>query len=121
MPEAISKLEEIAIAEGGRLVYMRSERELRALQSQGRKGLEQDQVSVPDAQAVIRTADGALREINVEIDGKYHGRMLSEKIGRLNKNKQATVWCATPEREAYLRPKLEACAYIELIIVEPES
>lgn len=116
LPMAISTIEANARAQGGELIYWRTEREVRAALL--RRKVDNEELSMADGQAVIRGADGRFHELNVEIDGEYYGKMLTEKLEKLTEHRQATLWCCTRARAAYLRKRLAGCAYAELLVLE---
>lgn len=59
------------------------------------------QLDIADARAVIQNRDGAVQEIDIEIDGQYYGKMLEEKAASLGRSSRPVLWaCSSPGRVA---------------------
>jgi hypothetical protein len=124
--DAWTRLEKHLATRGERLLHWKSEREIRsealkershqdyeaAMKKAGGhyKNLKQYQaktksdagfisVNVADAQAVIERGDGTVYSVDIEIDGQYYGKMLSDKIGQMaelaGKSNSAVIWATS--------------------------
>ena len=134
------KLEQRLAEQGERLLHWKSERQVRseAMSERSRHQAEQQRASTPknrlhnlkqyrpkqenidaqavnvgDAQAVIERADGSLYTLDIEIDGKYFGKMLKQKIVDMKELSQKSgtplIW-ATSGRERAARIGQEVSA-----------
>ena len=108
---------------GGQLVSWASERNLRRENrlEQPVKNRDNSQV-ISDARATIENNSGQLEEIEIEIDGQYHGRMLKEKIRILANSARTTVWVTTPERVIRVKQAIQEAqaSNIRVLCLEKE-
>ena len=104
MQDAFSRLEKDLEARGAVLVEWRNERELRGEQRReqirlkGRAAGSRSRLNfedIADGQAVIQEADGQLTTLDIEADGAYYGRMLTNKLADLGRSGRPTLWVTT--------------------------
>lgn len=120
--EVYLHLAEEARAQGGELVAWRAERDLRgAFHRLARQAERQHGAppawEIPDAQAVIVTADGSTQEVDIEIDGQYYGKMLRQKAVRFGTGGRPTLWVCVPAREPVVRRATQPYANIRVLVV----
>ena len=145
--DARTKLEKHYRTHGERLLYWKSERQVRsealsershqeyaaAKASHHLSNLKQyraktrtdvgfEAVNVGDAQAVIKKADGSTYNVDIEIDGKYFGKMLAQKIGSMQELSQKSgtplVWATSGAiRTTRIKREVEAAGATANIIV----
>jgi predicted ArsR family transcriptional regulator len=102
------RLEAQARAQGERLSEWRSERELRGEHNrlvnraltEGRKVPEDQEIA--DARAVfVNETTGEVRELDIEADGQYFGKMLRSKAQRFGQSARPVLWsCEGARRSA---------------------
>jgi len=61
---------------------------------------------IPDARAIIQSAEGVSGELDIEIDGQYFGKMLSEKIKSLAKSGRPMLWATSATRVGRIQTEL---------------
>lgn len=140
--DARTKLERQYSQNGERLLYWKSERQVRseALSERSHREFEQaraeatkthnyqnlkqyqartradlgfEALNVGDAQAIIEKADGSIYTVDIEIDGKYFGKMLTQKICAMRELSQKSgtplVWATSGQtRTARINREVEA-------------
>lgn len=65
-----------------------------------RRAAQQKHLDIADARAIVQTADGAIQEIDIEIDGQYYGKMLQAKAASLCCSSRPVVWACSTSRVA---------------------
>jgi hypothetical protein len=111
-----------AQAGGSTLISWRTERELRReLQSVGQTavspGAPPPADEVPDGQAVIADADGAITTLDIEIDGQYYGRMLRQKVAQYGQSGRPTVWVCIANRAGTVQRATQMYPNIRVLVV----
>jgi len=101
--EARIQLEYAARERGAQVIEWRSERVLRSAYNRQwataqRLGGPSPAQELPDAQAVLREADGRIHVIDIECDGQYYGQMLKSKVDRFHGSQRPIVWVCEGSR-----------------------
>jgi hypothetical protein len=108
--------------EGKRLVEWKHEHQIKAEWSKTTaaaltKGQRVAEVELPDCQATIALREGQTYQLDIEIDGAYHGKYLATKSQGLLKNGRPVVWVTMGQRRATnLRQVLPAA--MQLLVLD---
>lgn len=97
--DARAVIEKQLTEQGAALVEWRGERELRsqAAKARSRSRPFGNIADIPDAAAVIESANGSTAELAIEIDGQYYGQMLKKKIAGIARSGQPCLWVTSGE------------------------
>ncbi len=126
--DARIQLERYLVQRGERLLYWKSEREIRSEfyrelfaynkkygYAFNKKHWDRPSVDdIADAQATVIDTEGNERIINIEIDGQYYGKMLDKKIeafakyGGGSSSSAQSMWVTTPNRAERVGAALSA-------------
>lgn len=65
-----------------------------------RKAAQQKNLDIADARVIVQMMEGAIQEIDIEIDGQYYGKMLQEKAASLGCSSRPVIWACSSGRVA---------------------
>jgi hypothetical protein len=129
--DAYLRLEALAHRQGGEMVEWQPERQLRAEILRRRSKLKRQAASaaaaslppgmeIPDARAVVISAQGRQEILYIEIDGAYYGKMLQQKakrLARLAGEGHSIIWVCTPARVQQVQAAVAAYPGIAVLCV----